>query len=28
VTAAPKGAYTWLDALPVIAANQNFTPAP
>ncbi len=28
VTAGPKGAYTWLDALPVIAANKNFTPAP
>lgn len=28
VTSAPKGAYTWLDALPVIAANRNFAPAP
>jgi hypothetical protein len=27
VTSGPKGAYTWLDALPVIAANQNFSPA-
>jgi hypothetical protein len=24
----PKGAYTWVDAIPVIAANSNFTPAP
>jgi hypothetical protein len=24
----PKGAYTWMNALPIIAANPNFTPAP
>ncbi len=24
----PKGSYDWLDALPVIAKNANFTPAP
>jgi hypothetical protein len=28
VTKAPAGAYDWLNALPVIAANPTFTPAP